>query len=190
MSSEQRKYDPFDPSALRIDPSLGSALGVKKALLHLAVRKPNRQEFFRTHPGQDYRLNVALLALKEEGEMYLVLPEIAAAMPGETRAVELRLCINRSGSLFMWPVPLPNPDGRENAWHKTAREIATEAETKWVRMAANMGAGSYDLFVAPPGLSEPIWPEETMSNLLRIAFGGGGLIGDMNHPVLNRLRGQ
>lgn len=190
MSQEKKKDNPFDPAALRIDPSMGTELGVKKALLHLSVRKPNRQEYFRTHPDPDYRLNLAILELKEEREIYAVIPEIAAAMPGETRAVELRLCINRANSLFLWHVPLPTPDGRENAWHKTAREIAVLAENQWVRMAANMGSGYYDVFIAPPGLSDPIWPEQSLSELLRIAFGAGRLIDDASHPVLKRLRGQ
>lgn len=190
MSLEQKKDNPFDPAALRIDPAMGTELGVKKALLHLSVRKPNRQEYFRTHPDPEYRLNLAILELKEEREIYAVIPEIAAAMPGETRAVELRLCINRANSLFLWHVPLPTPDGRENAWHKTAREIAVLAENQWVRMAANMGSGYYDVFIAPPGLSDPIWPEQSLSELLRIAFGGGRLIDDASHPVLKRLRGQ
>jgi hypothetical protein len=190
MSSELQNNNPFDPASLRIDPSMGGEIGVKKALLHLSVRKPNRQEYFRTHRDPAYRLNLAILELKEEREIYAVLPEIAAAMPGETRAVDLRLCINRSNSLFLWHVPLPTADGRENAWHKTARDIAVLAETQWVRMAANMSAGCYDVFIAPPGLSEPIWPEQSLSDLLRIAFGGGRLIDDANHPVLNRLRGQ
>ncbi len=189
MSSDASDNDPFNPLSLRIDPSMGSELGVKKALLHLSVRKPTRQEYFRAHPSTEYRLNIAILELKEDRETYVVVPEIAAAFPGETRAVDLRLCCNRSGTPFLWPVPLPTSDGRENPWHKTSREIATRAETAWVRMAANMGGGYYDVFIAPPGLSEPNWPTDDLPTLLRLAFSGGRLIDNTNHPVLNRLQG-
>ena len=181
--------DPFNPLSLRIDPAMGAEIGVKKALLHVPIRKPNRQEYFRTHPEPDYRMNIAILELKEEREIYAVMPDVASALPGETRIVELRLCVTRTGAMYIWAVPLPTPDGRENAWHKTAREAAEIAETKWVRMAANMGAGCYDVFVAPSELSEPTWPEQSFSDLLRIAFNGGRLTSKVDHPVINRLRG-
>jgi hypothetical protein len=189
MTEQDNASDPFNPLSLRIDPAIGAELGVKKALLHVPIRKPNRQEYFRTRADAEYRLHMAILELKEEREVYAVLPEVAAALPGETRAVELRLCTNRSEAIFLWPVPLPTADGRENAWHKTAREIAELAEPQWVRMAASMSAGCYDVFIAPSGISEPRWPEESLSTLLRIAFGGGRLIDNINHPVLKRLRG-
>ena len=181
--------DPFNPLSLRIDPAMGAALGVKKALVHISVRKPSRQEYFRTHPESDYRMNLAVLELKEEREIYAVVPDIAAAFPGEVRVVELRVCITRTGTRFLWAVPLPTPDGRENAWHKTARDAAGMAETGWVRMAANMGAGCYDVYEAPKGLSEPDWPEDSLSELLRVAFGANRLINTVDHPILNRLRG-
>ena len=189
--AEFKKFaqDPFDPAALRIDPTSGGDLGVKKALLHVPVRKPNRQEFFRTNPKPEYKLQMAILELKEERETYAVAPNVAAELLGETRSAEMRLCINRTGSVFLWPVPLPTPDERENAWHKTAREAAVQAESKWTRMVANMGAGCYDVFIAPEGLSDPQWPEEPLSEFLRIAFGNGRLIDKVDHPVIQRLRG-
>jgi hypothetical protein len=58
--------DPFDPESLRIDPALGGNLGVKKALLHVPVRKPNRQDFFRTRPDAEYRLQMAVLGYRQE----------------------------------------------------------------------------------------------------------------------------
>jgi len=189
MSQVNSVADPFNPQSLRIDPAAGAALGVKKALVHIYVRKPNRQEYFRTRPEPEYRMHMAILELKDARETYVVVPEVAAAFPGEVRVVELRVCITRTGAIFLWPVPLPTPDGRENAWHKTARDAAGMAETSWVRVAANMGAGCYDVYEAPQGLSEPEWPEHSLSELLRVGFGANRLINTADHPVLNRLRG-
>jgi hypothetical protein len=106
---------------LRIDPATDAELGVKKPVIHVSVRKPGRQEYFRTHPGEQYRMTMAILELKEEREFYAVVPAVAKALPGETRTVELRVCITRAGTVFLWAVPLPTADGREIAWHKTAR---------------------------------------------------------------------
>ena len=182
--------DPFDPKSLRIDPSSEAGSGVKKVLLHVPVRKPNRQEFFRTHPDSDYRAPVAILELKEEREIYVVAPSLVPELAGEVRLVEIRLCIYRAGVVFLWPVPLPAEDGRRIAWHETAREAAELAETRWVRMSANMGAGCYDVAMAAEGVSEPKWPEQSFQELLRLAFGKGKLIDSFDHPVLKRLRGE
>ena len=190
MPNEQKPIDPFDPLALRIDPASGPDLGVKKALVHVPVQKPNRQDFFRTRVDADYRMLIAILELKEERETYAVLPHVAAALPGETRIVELRQCVTRAGSVYLWPVPLPSPDGRENAWHKTARAAAELAETQWVRLVANMSAGCYDIKIAPSGLSEPVWPDASFADLQKVAFGGGRLIDSIDHPVLQRLLGR
>jgi hypothetical protein len=189
-NDDSKSPDPFDPASLRIDPSNESGSGVKKLLLHIPVRKPHRQEFFRCHPSSDYRDRFAVLELKEERETYLVARDIAAELAGEIRVVEIRLCISRSGAPFLWPVPLPAEDGRRNAWHETAREAADIAETKWTRMSSNMGAGCYDVAVAPDGLTEPKWPEQTFRELLKLAFGKGRLIDNFEHPVLKRLRGE
>ena len=77
--------DPFDPASLRIDPAVDAELGVKKPIIHVPVRRPGRQEYFRTHPGEQYRMTIAILELKEEREFYAVVPAVAKALPGETR---------------------------------------------------------------------------------------------------------
>ena len=73
-------------------------------------------------------MTMAILELREERETYAVTPVIASALPGEVRLVDLRLCVSRSGTIFLWPVPLPTPDGRENAWRQSARAGAELAE--------------------------------------------------------------
>ena len=167
--------DPFDPASLRIDPAMDAELGVQKVLVHVPVRKPQRQEFFRVRPGQEYRMTMAVLELKEERETYAVMPAIANALPGEVRRVDLRVCISRMGTVFLWTVPLPPTDGRENAWHKTARAAAELGEANWVRMNPNMGAGCYDIWTAPPGIPDPTWPGTSLGDLLGVAFGSGRL---------------
>lgn len=181
--------NPFDPASLRIDPADVAALGVKKVRLHVAVRKPSRQEFVRVRPGPDHHMTMAILELKEAGETYAVTPVIANAFPNEVRMVDMRIAISRDGTLYLWPVPLPMSDGRENAWHKTARKAAALAETEWVRVSANMGAGCYDVVTALPGTPEPEWPEDTLGDLQKIVFGNGHLIDTIDHPVIQRLRG-
>jgi len=129
------------------------------------------------------------LDLKTERETYLVTPEVAAAIPGEVKPVILTTCISRQGVVFLWPVPLPSEDGRENAWHVTAREAAARDETKWVRMVANMSAGCYDIWEASGEIADPNWPDHAFQKLLEVAFGNGRLIDKEDHPVLKQLLG-
>lgn len=189
-TSQSVAPDPFDPAQFAANSTVLGGVGVTKELVTCPVRKPNKQEFVRVHPSADYRLRVHILELKDEREVYLVLPAIAAELPGETRTVSLRLAVSRQGAVFLWPVPEPSLDGRELAWHTSARTAAAKGETHWVRVVANMPQGSYDVFTAPGTLGTPVWPDKTLRDILSIAFGDSFIIRDAGHPVIKRLLGQ
>src|SRR5262249_37753929 len=83
LAGETVAADPFDPAALRLDQSFADAVGVKKRLMTVPVRKPNRQDFVRVHPIPAYRLTpAAIIELKEDREVYLVTPNMAQDLPG------------------------------------------------------------------------------------------------------------
>ena len=91
--------NPFDPAALRLDQSFADSVGVKKHLMTIPVRKPNRQDFVRVHPDPDYRLTpAAIIEVKEDREVYLVTPNMAQDLPGEFAPATLFTAINRQGS--------------------------------------------------------------------------------------------
>lgn len=180
--------DPFDPAALRIDATSDASLGVERPLLVVPVHKPHKQMFFRTHPSPDMRLDVRVIELETEREYYLVTPAIAQMLPGETKAVRLITCMPRFGGPFLWPMKLPNPDGRESTWAVSARKAAGLAETKWVRMQANQALAAYDVSTSTH-IPDPVWPDVSMQDLLRIAFGDGRLIDREDHPVIRQLLG-
>jgi hypothetical protein len=181
--------DPFDPAQFAASSTVLGDIGVTKEMVTCPVRKPNKQEFVRVHPGTEYQLRADILVLKEEYETYLVMPAVAAALPGETRRVNLRLTVNRQGAVFLWPVPEPTLDGREKGWGTSARAAAISAETKWVRMVSNMPQGAYDLFAAPGILGTPVWPDKSLRDILAVAFGESFIIRGAGHPVVKRLMG-
>lgn len=182
--------DPFDPARFAANSTVHGSVGITKELVTCPVRKPSKQEFVRVHPDRDYQLRVHILELKEERETYLVMPALATALPGETRTVNLRLAVSRQGAIFLWPVPEPRLDGRETGWGNSARAAAVSAETKWVRIVANMSQGAYDVFTAPGELGTPVWPDKLMRDILAVAFGESFIIRDAGHPVVKRLLGQ
>jgi hypothetical protein len=63
------------------------------------------------------------------------------------------------------------------------------AAGKWVRVAANMHLGAYEVFEATANLPGPEWPELSFQHLLRVAF-KDRFIQEMDHPVLRKLRGE
>jgi hypothetical protein len=181
--------DPFDPAALRLDQSFLQHQGAKKLLTEVPVRKPNRQEFVRVHPDDEYRLSpVAIIELKDEREFYLVLPSMAPDLPGEIDLAALFTAINRQGDLFLWPVKLPRSDGRRDRWRSSAMAGAELATSRWVRMSANMMAGLYDTYEAIGKLPDPTWPEYSFQKLLEVAF-QGMIVDRHDHPVIRRLLG-
>jgi hypothetical protein len=70
--------DPFDAARLRLSQNFTATVGVKKRLTTVPVRKPSKQDFIRVHPDPAYRLDTAVLELKDENETYLVDPGLWA----------------------------------------------------------------------------------------------------------------
>src|SRR5262245_59877554 len=103
--------NPFDPALLKLDQSFADTVGVKKLLTTVPVRKPNRQDCVRVRPEAAFRLTpAAIIEVKEDREVYHVRPDIVSAVAGEFATVTLFTAISRQGTLFLWPVKLPNPE--------------------------------------------------------------------------------
>lgn len=180
--------DPFaNVAALRLSPD-ATTVAVRKVLTRVPVRKPSNQEFFRVHPGEDFRLDTGVIELRDDREVYMILPELRDALADEIRVVRLYTCISRGGAVFLWSVPLPSPDGRRCSWHDSAHDAAALAQHQWTRIKADMGAGLYETSVAVAEIPEPEWPDLAFADLLRLAF-KDSLIDSADHPVVQRLRG-
>jgi hypothetical protein len=180
--------DGFNIDNLRLAQNFSELIGVKKALLTVPVRKPNRQEFVRVRPGDDYCLQTAILEIKEDRISYLVDPSLWSELPGDVVPKIHFTTISRQGVLSLWPVRLPSTDGRQDNWSRSALEAAKMAMTSWLRMAANMSLGAYEVFAASSDYQEPEWPDVSFKEILKIAF-RDQYIKDLNHPVVQRLRG-
>jgi len=179
----------FDLTKLRLSQDFASMVGVKKALITVPVRKPNRQEFVQVRPGDDWRLETAVLELKEDRETYLVEPSLWSELPGEIVPKVLMTAVSRQGVVFLWPIRLPGEDGRQDEWNRSALEAAKIASDRWVRVAANMSLGAYEVFEATGDLPEPCWPEADFAKLLKVAF-RDHFIQSIDHPVIRKLRGE
>jgi hypothetical protein len=180
--------DPFDLSNLRLSQAFIETAGTKKLLTTVPVRKPGPQDWVRVHPGPDYRDNFAVIELKDEREEYVLAAPLIPELMGEFVNKTLYTTINRQGVLSLWPARLPDPDGRQLDWHRSAREAAEAAMKRWIRFKANKSLGAYDIFETEVCHSDPVWPELGFQEIIRIAF-RDRLITTIDHPVIKRLRG-
>jgi len=193
--TDMKPDDAFDPmidlNRLRLGQNFADQIGVKKQLLVVPVRKPDRQSFIRVRPELEWSFTTATLTVKEErgSETYIVDRSLWDTLPGELVPTLLVVCITRQNTLFVWPLRLPNSDGRSDAWSRSALSAAELAKTQWVRVAANMTAGMYEVFSASADLSEPEWPEANFQRVIELAF-AERFIRSMDHPVVRRLRGH
>ena len=186
--TETAAPNPFDPARLRLSQDPLAAAGVKKALIRVPVRRPSPQEFIRVHPGEDYRLDTAIIDLRDDREVYLVAPALRSELFSEIKPVRLYITINRQGVVAIWPCRLPGVDGRPNSWNDTALHAAELAMTRWTRIVPDMSLGGYQPYIAAGDLPEPEWPEQTFAELLKIAF-GAFYVDRPDHPVIRRLQG-
>ncbi|MEX1230834.1 MAG: hypothetical protein WEB58_11385 [Planctomycetaceae bacterium] len=183
--------DPFDPEQLRLSQDFASNFGVKKSLLTVPVRKPPKETYVRIHPDPLYRLETAVLELKEDREIYLVAPSLRDDLATESTfgVRAFFTAMTRQNVLFLWPCRLPGPDGKIDEWSRSSLEAATIAAEKWVRVQSNMALGAYEVWEAMGDIPEPTWPDTSFRDILAIAF-KDRRIDSLDHPVLKRLRGE
>ena len=175
-------------AAIRLSPEAAATAGTSEVLRHVPVRKPSRTEFVRVHPDAEMQIATGVFVDREECEVFFVVPELRAELAGELKPVLLVTAITRQGVVLLWPVALPDESGRRNPWAETAREACELAKVSWVRLVADMSLGAYRIYQAEGQLSDPVWPDKPLPELLKLGF-KDRIIDSTDHPVVKRLRG-
>lgn len=189
LEAASPEADEWDLESLKVSQDYADGLGVEQAVTDVPVSKPLKSQWVRTHPDEAYRIETLLLELEEERELYLIAPSLHSALITEP-TVSRRLLITtitKQGRLFLWPIKLPAPDGKSNIWNETAIEAARRASSVWVRVAADIGFGTYRVWEAKTALGDPKWPSLSFKEMLKIAFQERRITG-LDHPVVKRLR--
>ena len=179
--------DPFDPQSRKLDPSSGN-LPTKKLITTIPVRKPGKMDWVRVRPEPEYQLRVSLLDVREDKEIYMVPPAMRGELAGEYAPYAVYTAMTRRGTLFLWLARLPGDDGKDFRWFSSLREAAEYAQTSWVRVLADQALGAYVVTLSEAKLSEPVWPELEMRDILKIAF-GRYIVDNLDHPLVKSLRG-
>jgi hypothetical protein len=71
---------------------------------------------------------------------------------------------------------------------QVAGEAAERAMKKWVRVTSSMSLGAYEIFEASGDLPEPVWPDISFEEILKIAF-RDRVVDRADHPLVQRLQG-
>lgn len=184
--------DPFDPERLRLAQDFTQAAGVREALVRVPFEKPSKEVFFRVHPDAAFRRKGGIIELKDgQSETYWVDPSLWPALGDQptftTRAVFT--AITRQGRLFLWGCRLPGSDGKTPDWISVPLEAAELATTQWVKMFWDPNQRRHRIIVAEALKDKPRWPDEPLSELLRLAF-KDRVIMSLDHLVLRQLRGE
>ena len=176
-------------SAISLPQNYGAIAGVKKVLTTVPVRRPGNQSFFQVRPGEDWRIQAAILQIKDDSDCFLVMPNLLYEVGQEVRPKQLYMAMGRDGNPFFWPVNLPGEDGRLDTWSQSAHAAAQIAEKAWIRLVSNRSFGAYEVMQAAGNLEGPEWPELSFQELVNLAF-KDKVIDRLDHPVLRRLRGE
>jgi hypothetical protein len=174
---------------LRLSQNFQAAIGVTKRLTTVPVRRAGPQDFFRVHPSPEYALQTMLLEFKDDNEVYLVDPSLWHVLAGELVPKVLYVTVSRQGVVRLWPIRLPDEEGKLDDWNRSALEAAEIGKTHWIRLRANRSLGAYEVFEAQGDIADPEWPDLTLQQIVEIAF-KGRFITSWDHPALRRLRGE
>ena len=167
-------------------------LGVTTEYTMIPIRNPKPDEFFRCMPDEDYSMDAYILSLKTENEWYMIDPDILPEIQLESqlRVRTVYVCVTMNSTPFVTCIPQHDEMGKINSWHQSGHITMEEAKQCWVRRQADKANGSYTITKAMNAkLPDPKWPTMTLNEIIGRAF-DKFYIDDINHPVLQRLRGE
>lgn len=182
VGGEEERWDTLE--SLRLSQDYIEATGIKKEISIIRVKKPHRQEFIRVHP--EWFLETMIFVDQDEKSHHIVNPAQYNLLEGELVPKILYPYINIKRVLKLWPIRLPDAEGKLDDWNRSALKAAKIAQEKWVRVASNRALGAYEVFYPLGSVDEPEWPEIDLQTIVDVAF-KDFRIDDENHPIIKGL---
>tara|TARA_B110000014_G_scaffold129643_1_gene89403 strand:+ start:315 stop:995 length:681 start_codon:yes stop_codon:yes gene_type:complete len=190
--AKQHKRPKIDLERVRAKSNQLFDLGIATEYTVIPIRNPKPDEFFRCMPEENYSMDTNILSLKTDNEWYLIDPDILhqIQLESQLKVMTLYVCVTMNSTPFVTCIPQPNELGQINSWHESGHRTMEEAKQFWVRRQADRSNGGYIITKAMNAkLPDPKWPEMTLSEIVDRAF-DKFYIDNMDHPVLQRLRGE
>lgn len=189
--------DFFSPEALAIAATMAPA--PVSATLAVEERRPPKDQFIKICTKQGYSLawpiiECASAAGGDDRVTYVVHPKLALqlerdpALASSVKQARIMLYHVLGGSFFLWVVNQGSGE-RESAMVIARNQAIALAEQNYVRITWDPHKKIHDAFAFKGQFNEPAWPDKTMAEIIKIAFGDARMIRSMDHPVLRRLAG-
>ena len=190
--AKQHKEPKIDLERIRAKADQRIDLGVTTEYTVIPIRNPKPDEFFRCMADEEYSMDANILSLKTDNEWYLMDPDILTQVQLESqlKIMTIYVCVTMNSTPFVTCIPQYDEMGKINPWHESGHITMEEAKQCWVRRQADKANSGYIITKAMNvELPDPKWPTMTLSEIVERAF-NNFYIDDINHPVLQRLRGE
>ena len=178
----------IDLASLALPQDFANLAQVKSEVLTVPLNRPGKQVWFAPHPDSSCWMLAAVLKDESEDDNYIVAPALRQELEGEWAAKALVPCVTHQGAYYVWPIKLPDSNGKIDGWNHSALEIAHKYGGKWIRLKSILETRSYDALQPVSPIAPPSWPED-ISTILTAAI-KGHVIERGDHPVVKRLRGE
>ena len=170
QNEQNRKIIPLAPQRSALDRYRRTDASVLTSPLRrpsyaVMIRRPTKNEFIRTRLFAECLGPFPLLVDRDNDRFYAVDRSLWELLTDHLVEMALIPAAIDTGRIFLWPVRLPDADGRLDSWNDSAMRLARCASTSLAGLAAsrtmmspdNSGlAGRTSSAFAAPRL-EPLW---------------------------------
>lgn len=177
-----------DISSLIMPEATRPTVSLKKRIVSVRIGKPPKHGFARVHPDKSMCSPMGALDMKDDNELWFVMPNMYEALGGYISKMWLFTSIDTAGNVFFWSLKEPQ-DGRRGDWFDSALQAITVAKEQWVQIKWNWATKGYDVFNPQGNLPDPKWPDDLeFKSLLKIAT-RDKIISDMSHVAVRKVLG-
>lgn len=189
--------DFFSPEAYAMAAAMAPA--PVSSTLAIEERRPPKDQFIKicTKPGYALSwpiIECASAAGSDDKITYVVHPRLALqleqdpALASSVKMARIMLYHVLKGGMYLWVVNQGTGE-KESAMTIARNQAIALAEQNYVRITWDPHKKLHDAFAFKGQFIEPAWPDKTMAEIIKIAFGDARMIRTMDHPVLRRLAG-
>jgi hypothetical protein len=173
--------------SLVLDQNFAAMTATKKEATFVPIRKSGKQNWIAFSDRALDRMQVSILEVSEDRENYIVAPNLREELQGEWVAKVLVLCQTKQKTFFLWPIKLPDAEGKLDTWNQSGLEILGKYPNQWLRLCPNRESSSYEVLTPISEFEAPSWPDDPRK-VFETAF-KGRILDSVEHPVIKRLRG-
>jgi hypothetical protein len=165
----------------------------KKVLTHIPPRKPAPGWHVRTSPDPNMSAVETLFHMKSIDDNYYYIDDkmielLQGLNPKGVVDLSLTLAVTKLDVPFLWVNGMEDEEGKLNSWHASTRDVIEVARDTWISVRSEMQSSGYTYRPDDDQSKEPLWPDLTWAQILRLAF-RNYIIRDENHPIVRSLRG-